>query len=517
MTLNAVATPHEQSALAAKRILDQGGNAVDAAIAAVAAQGVVAPETCGVGGDLFALIHRPGWDRPTALNASGRAGSGASIDRIPDREGTHFPRDHPMTVTIPGCVDGLVELSGELGSVGLSETLAPAIELARGGFGASYELARAFDMLQDVYRDNPAVSEMYPRGRPVMEGETIRRPALAETLEALATGGRDSFYEGRPGEDIVEATQEVITTEDLRRDQAEWIDAIGVEVAGQVAWTIPPNSQGYLGIGSLAIFEMLDAPADPSDPLWWHLLIESYRCLAWERDDVVADPNHAPLPNRLLMGRQRLERAAASVSRERAGVWPDRIGSLGGTAYLCVADSDGMGVSMIQSNYRGTGSPFGATRSGFLLQDRGSGFSLTRGHPNAVAPGKRPLHTLSPTLWTSGEETSWLLGTRGGAVQPQLVAQFAARSILGDQDLDAALAAPRWTVSDFGPGSQPALRVEPGISEDVISDLRGRGHTVALMDAPQPGWGPVSVIHIDGDVKQAGADPRVATSRALVW
>lgn len=517
MTLNAVATPHTLSALAAKRILDEGGNAVDAAIAAVAAQGVVAPETCGVGGDLFALVHVSGWDRPRALNASGRAGSEASIDRVPDAEGTHVPRDHPIAVTVPGCVDGLVELSEQFGTIDIGDVLAPAIELARGGFEVSYELARAFDMLQDVYGNNPAVSEMYPGGRPAAQGEIIKRPALAETLQSVATDGREGFYLGRAGEDIVESTQGVITRADLDRYQAEWIEAIGVEVADQVAWTLPPNSQGYLGPGSLAIFEMLDAPADPSDPLWWHLLIESFRCLAWERDDIVADPEHAPLPTELLMDRERLERAASTVSAERAGIWPDRIGSLSGTAYLCVADSSGMGVSVIQSNYHGTGSPFGAHRSGFLLHDRGAGFSLTKGHPNEVAPGKRPLHTLSPTLWTSGGEARWLLGTRGGAVQPQLVAQVAARAILGGQDLESALAAPRWTVSDFGPGSVPALRVEPGVSEALLEDLRGRGHTVTVLEDRQPGWGPVSIIEINSDGRRAGADPRVATSQSFVW
>jgi gamma-glutamyltranspeptidase/glutathione hydrolase len=517
LSLNAVATPHTLSTSAAIRILDDGGNAVDAAIAAIAAQGVVAPETCGVGGDLFALVHRKGWDRPRALNASGRAGSKASVDRVPGRDHVNVPRDHPMAVTIPGCVDGLFELSNELGSIGFDDVLAPAIELARDGFEASYELARAFKLLRDVYGDNPAVADMYPNGRPVAQGETIRRPALAETLERVAIEGRDGFYMGRAGEDIIASTQGIISADDLARHQAEWIDAIGVEVEGQVAWTIPPNSQGYLGPGALAVFEMLDPPTDPADPLWWHLLIESYRCLAWERDDIVADPEHAPLPADLMMDRERLERAASTVSREQAGIWPDRIGSLTGTAYLCVADSNGMAVSMIQSNYHGTGSPFGANRSGFLLQDRGAGFSLTRGHPNEVAPGKRPHHTLSPTLWTSGAETSWLLGTRGGAVQPQLVAQVAARAILGTHDLETALAAPRWTVSEVGPGSVPALRVEPGIPAEVLEDLRGRGHTVDVLDDRQPGWGPVSIIEMSDGARHAAADPRVATSNAQVW
>ncbi len=517
MTLNAVATPHTLSALAAKTILDQGGNAVDAAIAAVATQGVVAPETCGIGGDLFALVHAGGWSGPRALNASGRAGSGASVDLVSDHDGTNVPRDHPLAITIPGCVDGLATLSEELGTINLADALAPAIELARGGFEASHEMARAFSMLHPVYGDNPAVSDLYPDGRPVRQGERIRRPALAETLESVAEDGRDGFYLGRAGEDVVVSTEMIITPEDLEESQADWVEPIGVEVAEYQAWTIPPNSQGYLGPAALAIFEMLDPPESPADPLWWHLLIESYRCLAWERDDIVGDPDHAPLPTELLMDRHRLERAASTVSRERAGIWPDRVGTISGTAYLCVADSKGMGVSMIQSNYHGTGSPFGAERSGFLLHDRGAGFSLTRGHPNQVAPGKRPLHTLAPTLWTSGTETRWLLGTRGGAVQPQLVAQIAARAILGDQSLETALAAPRWTVNDFGPGSSARMRVEPGLPATLIQGLNDRGHTVEELEEQQPGWGPVSIIGMPRNARLAGADPRVETSHSLVW
>ena len=517
MTGHAVAAPHHLSAQAAKQILDSGGNAVDAAIAAVAVQGVVAPETCGIGGDLFALVHRPGWDRPRALNASGRAGSAATPDLVENPDSPHVPREHPLAVTIPGCIDGLVDLSTELGKLALGNSLAPAIELASAGFEVSRDLSTAFTALASVYERNPAVSDLYPAGRPVKAGETVTRPALAETLTTVASSGRDGFYSGRAGEDIVGAVGGLISLADLEQTQSEWIEPIGVEVAGYVSWTTPPNSQGYLGPATLAVLEILDPPSDPEDPAWWHLLIESYRCLAWERDDVVSDPNSAPLPLELYLDRDRLLRAAATVSPTRAGVWPQRIGALSDTAYLCVADSEGMGVSIIQSNYHGTGSPLGAARSGFLLRDRGAGFGLTKGHPNVIAPAKRPLHTLSPTLWTSGTDPTMLLGTRGGAVQPQLVAQVAARAVISRMSLDDAVAAPRWTVQDFGPGSEPVLQVEPGVRPEILSDLRGRGHQIEELDAPQPGWGPVSVIGMAGSERAAESDPRVDTTQAIVW
>lgn len=516
MTGRAVATPHNESSHAARLLLDAGGNAVDAAIAAIAVQGVVAPETCGVGGDLFALVHQPGWDRPRAINASGRAGSRAQPELIDDPSG-HVPRDHPLAVTIPGCVDGLVALSEELGKVSLADSLAPAVTLATEGFEASGEMAMALSSQQAVYKDNPAVADLYPKGRPIEPGQRLTRINLARTLQDLAEGGREAFYLGSPGEDIIQAVGGIITRDDMERSQASWVDPIGIEVGGHMAWTIPPNSQGYLGPGTLAVFEMLEPPEDPANPLWWHLLIESYRCLAWERNDVVADADHTPLPPGLLLDRERLERAAVSVSVDRAGVWPHRMGQDSGTAYLCVADEEGLSVSLIQSNYHGTGSPFGAARSGFLLHDRGAGFGLTAGHPNQLGPRKKPLHTLSPTLWTEGVEPRWLLGTRGGAVQPQLVAQVAARAILGREDPKTALAAPRWTISEFGPGSKPRVRVEPGLTDAVTSDLEGRGHEIEQVDSLQPGWGPVSLIEVEGDSRRAAADPRVRTSQSLVW
>lgn len=517
MSRRAVASPHRLSAAAGRRVLEAGGNAVDAALAIVAAQGVVAPETCGLGGDLFALIHAPGWDKPLALNSSGRAGSNADGSGLAAQGLRDIPADHPLAVTVPGCVDGLVTLSNELGSLPLGEVLAPAIELARYGFPASTEMSQAFTARERWYRDNPAAAPFYPNGRPVEPGELVIRPELAATLEALAeTGDRDTFYLGAPGEDIVEALGGTITMADLEVNQAEWVDPVPVEVFGLTAWAIPPNSQGYLGPATLAVFEMLDPPDDPNDPRWWHLLIEAYRCLAWERDDVVTDPGTAPLRPDLLVSPERLRRWAETIG-ETAGVWPDTPHRVSGTAYMCAADADGLGVSIIQSNYHGIGSPFGTARSGFILHDRGRGFTLTSGHPNQVLPGKRPMHTLSPTLWTRGDRPAWLIGTRGGDIQPQLVAQLAARIIGCGIDPAEAQAMPRWSTDDFGPGTGSTIKVEPDTPAAVVKDLRRRGHDITVVDGPQGGWGPMSVIGLDGDGRVAAADPRVDTTEAIVF
>ncbi len=466
---------------------------------------------------MFALIHRPGWTAPKALNASGRAGSNAIPNLLRDADATEVPREHPLTVTIPGCIDGFAALSTEFGALPLSDVLEPAITLARSGFEVSTEQASAFGRLATVYRDNPAVSDFYPLGRPVTRGERVTRLDLAMVLESVANEGRNAFYLGQAGEDIVGAVGGLITFSDLETSQAEWVDPIGVQVGGLESWTIPPNSQGYLGPATLAVFEMLEPPEDLESPIRQHLLIEAYRSLAWERNDLVADPDHVAQPVNLLFEADRLARAATSVSRSRTGTWPQGMGGSSGTSYLCVADATGMAVSIIQSNYRGTGSPFGAARSGFLLQDRGGGFSLTPGHANELGPGKRPLHTLSPTLWTGGPNPRWVLGTRGGSIQPQLVAQVGATAILGGADLEFAQTLPRWTVSDFGPYTEPRFLVEPGLAGDTLTELRGLGHVIEELETLQPGWGPLSLIELDGDIRHTAPDPRVDTTTALVF
>lgn len=474
---------------------------------------MVAPETCGVGGDLFALIHSNGEERPVAINASGRSGSGATAEVLREAGHRSVPPDHQLTVTIPGCVDGLTALSNRLGSLTLAACLEPAITLAEEGFPASDEQSRAFSVMGKVYADNPAVAGFYPGGAPVESGHTVTRTDLARTLRDLAEGGRDAFYGGIPGEDMAAVLGPFVTVEDMSRPQYEWVDPLAVAIGEDTAWTIPPNSAGYLGPATLAVFLRLDPPSDSSNPLWWHLMIEAHRSLAWERIQLVSDPDTAPLPPEGLVSDERLDKAAAGVSRERVGTWPTRPAVPSGTAYMCVTDGNGLSVSIINSNYYGTGSPFGAARSGFLLQDRGRGFSLEPGHPNELAPGKKPAHTLSPTLWTRNARTSWLVGTRGGDIQPQLVAQLAARAIVGGDDLVAAQTAPRWSMTEYGPGDRSAVSLEPGTGvEKALTEL---GHHLVIKDSLQPGWGPMSIVDRRSDEAKAAADPRVDTARAL--
>ena len=292
----AAVTPHELSTMAAIEIMSRGGNAVDGAIAANAVQGTVAPETCGVGGDLFALVYHPQKGNPPAcLNSSGRAGSGADASSLRQAGHRTMPEKGPPSVTVPGCVDGWYALSERFGRRPLAEVLGPAIRLAENGFAVSRELSEAWAANATQLLTQASASPMFPDGRPPRLGESITRPYLAETLRSVISG-RDSFYLDRLGTEIPQATDHLITKEDLARCQADWVDPWSVDVFGKTVWTTPPNSQGYLTLASLWIFEHLEVPPDLDSPDYWQGLIEAYRSMAWERDQALHDPQTGPPP-----------------------------------------------------------------------------------------------------------------------------------------------------------------------------------------------------------------------------
>ena len=507
-------SPHYLASEAALGIMEQGGTAVDGAIAADAMLAVVAPDTCGPGGDLFAIVHRPGDDQPTVLNASGRAGSGASAAGIRDQGLTEIPLRSHWSITIPGCVDGWEALIERFSTLALADDLAPSIDRAIDGFPASFELANSLERLQNRIGSQPSAATLYPTGNAPQPGATLRRPALALTLNAIADGGRSAFYLGPVGEGIVQATDGAITTEDLERRQIEWVTPASTDLFGLTAWTVPPNSQGWITLAALRIFEMLDPPRDPTDPAFQHALIESYRAVAWERADTTTDPDTAPMSASQLLDPERLTGRAAEVDRSQSRRWPIPKGAPGGTAYLTTRDSDGMVVSFIQSNFWGIGSGISAGATGVWLHNRGAGFDLLPGHPNELMPGRRPLHTLAPTLWTDGHRTRLVLGTRGGDQQPQLLAQVAANQLWAGADCDEAQRLPRWSIDSPASDDLPTIRYEPRYEPSTITGLTEMGHTLEPAEPWEAGWGPVSTITIDGLIR-GDADPRVSTATAI--
>jgi len=509
-----VVSPHYLASAAGIGILEQGGNAVDAAIAVNAVLGVVLPDTCGPGGDLFALVHTPGDATPSVLNASGRAGSGVTSDDMRDAGFGAIPMRSKWSITVPGCVDGWEALVARYGTLALSRLLAPGIEIARDGFPVSSELASSLTRIRDLIADQPSSQPFYRDGQAAAAGATMRRPRFGDTLEAIADGDRSAFYSGPVGSGIIEATGGAITKEDLERPQADWVAPLKSTIFDRSAWTVPPNSQGYLTLATLKIFEMLDPPDDPNDPLYQHLLIESYRSVAWEREDTAVDPDHTLASEEELVADDRLAERAATINPNRAGRWPMPRRSPGGTAYMTVRDATGMGISLIQSNFWGIGSGRSAGATGVFLHNRGAGFNLIPGHQNEFAPQKRPLHTLSPTLWTHGSSLDLLLGTRGGDQQPQYLAQFAASFYHAHNCTDDSQALPRWSMAQPAPGTDSVVEYESRTAPSTIRGLRDRGHVVEVVGPYEQGWGPVSAIDTGREMK-GSADPRITTSAAL--
>ncbi|RPI20741.1 MAG: gamma-glutamyltranspeptidase, partial [Actinobacteria bacterium] len=278
-------------------------------------------------------------------------------------------------------------------------------------------------------------------------------------------------------------------------------------------WVVPPNSQGYLTIGSAAVIDRLEPPDDPEDPRSWHLAIEAYRSLAVDRNDLVSDPKFAPEPPGALVSDERIAERARRVDPGRAGDFTSPSPAPGGTAYLAVIDAAGLAVSFIQSNFMGIGSGLGAGDAGFFLHNRGAGFDLRPGHPNELRPGRRPMHTLAPTLWTRRGSLDLVLGTRGGDQQPQLLMQFAAAHYHAGTSIEDTQQLPRWTMSlPAHTGSQ--IDVEARFPEATVGGLVARGHSVTAADEWMAGWGPISAIDAGGGMRGA-ADPRVTTSAAI--
>ncbi|KAB8173792.1 gamma-glutamyltransferase family protein [Microbispora catharanthi] len=496
-----VCTVDHLASAAGVAMLDEGGNAVDAAIAANAVLAVTAPHMCGLGGDLFALVHD---GTVSALNASGRAGSGADPGRLRAEGLGRMPHLYDIrSVPVPGCADGWLALHERYARLPLAGLLAPAIRLAAEGFPASPLLAPGGEFIGSL----PGAGDFAAARR---AGDVIRRPGVARALTALGEGGRAAFYQGEFGKGLLELGGGEYTEEDLARPNADWVEPLSAEVFGHRIWTVPPNSQGYLLLLALEILAELGTPADPADPRWAHLLVESARAAGHDRLDVLHEAAAAPL------GTAAARRAL--VDPERRSPLPDAPAGPGDTTYLCVVDGDGMGVSLIQSNASGFGSLLFEPSTGINLHNRGIGFSLTPGHPAEYGPGRRPPHTLCPALVTRPDGTlRTVLGTMGGDAQPQILLQLVTRLLAHGQTPGEAIAAPRWALGS-GTGfdtwrSAPVVEVEEGAP--WADGLRERGHAVETVEWGS-NFGHAHLIDLlPSGVLAGAADPRALIGAAL--
>jgi gamma-glutamyltranspeptidase / glutathione hydrolase len=504
----AVAAANHLAARAGAAMLERGGTAADAAVAAAATMAVTSPHMCGLGGDLFAIVVASGAP-PAALNASGHAGSGADPARLRSEGHTRMPfRDDIHTVTVPGCVDGLIALHARFGTLALAEVLAPAIGLARDGFPVSLTLADASQVLAPEVR-----AAAFGAPDALVRGRRLTVPGVGQALADVADGGRNAFYEGAAGRALRALDEGLFSEEDLRTVQADWVQPLSLDAFGRRLWTIPPNSQGYLALAGAWIAEQVGVPEDPADEMWAFALVEAARQAAHDRLAVLHDrADGAALisPERLAPRAQAIRNQAA---RGLADVYSD-----GDTTYLCAVDGDRTGVSLIMSNAAGFGSHLVLEEHGVFLHNRGMGFSLQEGHPAEFGPGRRPPHTLSPLAVTRQDGAlDAVLGTMGGDAQPQIVLQLLARTLLAEEDPGTAVDAPRWSLTrEESDGfdvwereDPPIVALEYGAPAAWAEGLRRRGYRVHEAGSGEGGFGHAQVIQVARDDMLGGAaDPR---------
>jgi gamma-glutamyltranspeptidase/glutathione hydrolase len=501
------------AAQAGVAMLRAGGTAADAAVATSAVLAVTSQHMCGLGGDLLAMVARPG-EPPVALNASGRAGSGADADRLRADGFTTMPFHGDIrSVTVPGCVDGWVALHHRFGRLPMSVVLEPARNYAEAGFPATPTLAAAVPDVAHL----PGAAD-YTEAGPLAAGDRVRRPGVARTLAAIADGGRAAFYEGEFGQGLLALGAGEFTAADLAVSGADWVPALSADAWGHRIWTVPPGSQGYLTLAGAWIAAGLPLPDAPDDPAWAHLLIEAAWQAAYDRPAVL----HEHADGAGLIHPARLAPRRARISRSRTAVGGGTFGS-GGTIALCAVDADRLGVCVLQSNAAGFGSLLVVPEVRIFLHNRGIGFSLEPGHPGQYRPGRRPAHTLSPTVVTTTDgELRGVLGTMGGDSQPQILLQVLARWLAAHQSPGEAITAPRWALaggtSAFETWRAPddvVLLVEGHAPPSWVPGLAERGHRVMTTGPFNAAFGYAHLISVEPDHLAAGSDPRPRSGAAV--
>lgn len=488
-----VASSHPMASRVGVGILESGGNAVDAAIAVNAALAVLEPVACGPGGDLFAIVHEATSGELYGLNASGRAPAALTIDDVePEEDGT-IPLYSPYAWTVPGAVDGWVTLHERFGKLPLAEVLAPAIRLAEDGAPVPQVIAGAWARSAEVFGELPGFADVFlPDGEAPEEGEVFRNPALARTLRKVAAEGRAGFYEGEVARQIVTFSEEhggFFSLEDFARHTSEWVEPVSAEYRGVRLWELPPNGQGIAALQMLNVLSHFDLAGMGRDSVdFWHVMTEAKKLAFADRARYYADPAMVDVPLAGLVspgyGRRQAERIDMKAAADAVEPGNPRLEE-GDTTYLAVGDAEGNLVSLIQSNYTGFGSGYVVPSLGFGIQNRGALFSLDPDHPNALAPGKRPFHTIIPAFLSRDGKPWCAFGVMGGATQPQGHVQIVVNLVDFGMNLQEAGDAPRFvhrgssqptgTVMDDG----GVLHLETGLPWEVIRGLIRRGHDVA--------------------------------------
>ena len=508
----AVATSQPLASAAGLEVLRQGGNAIDAAVAAAAVLGVTEPHMTGIGGDMFAIVWLAKEQKLVALNASGRAGSLMTRETLQARGFRAGSQQGVMSVTVPGALAGWDKLVRTYGKRTLAQALQPAIAYARDGFPVSPIIAAQWaNETNFLKRDSAAAATFLPGGHAPKAGEWFRNPDLARTLQEIADKGTGTFYGGALGQRIVarlSALDGFVTLDDLKKNAPTWVTPISVPFRGYRVWELPPNNQGIAALEMLRILEPYDLEAmGQNSATYLHYLIEAKKLAYADLDRFVGDPDHLDMPAEALLTDEFIaeRRGHMNTTRAQERVDPGPARTKSETVYLTTADAEGNMVSFINSNYDYFGSGIVVPGTGFALHNRGAGFTLTPGLPNTVAPGKRPFHTLIPgfvTQTVNGREQAYMsFGLMGGGVQAQGHVQFLLNYFVFGMDLQAAIDAPRFRHYD---GLRVAL--ETPITDAVRDSLKALGHV--LIDQPPIAFGGAQAIVRLPKGYAAASDPR---------
>ncbi len=515
-----IATSQPLASAAGLRVLQQGGNAFDAAVTAAAVLAVVEPTMNGAGGDLFALVYDAKAKQVRALNASGRAPARATPDEFHRRGLDAIPYRGELSVSVPGVVDGWAELLARYGTIPLSRALEPAIGYARDGYAVSEIIANQWKDAEPLLaRDSAAAATFLPGGHSPAAGEVFRNPDLAATLEQIARGGRDAFYKGPIAKAIADDMRQrhgLLTEADFAANHPDWVEPISTTYRGYDVLELPPNTQGVVALEMLNILEGFDLRAmGQNSAAYLHLLVEAKRMAFADRDAWLADAGSVPAAalTRMLSKEYAAERRKQFDADHAAADYQpltlpgssqipeEHPQAHGDTIYMTVADRDGNVVSLIQSIFEAFGSGIVAGRTGIVLHNRGALFTLQPGHPNIIAPGKRPFHTLVPAMVLK-DRRPWLsFGVMGGDMQPQGHVQVLLNLIDFGMNIQEAGEAPRFRHSAAG------LALESAISPEARFGLSRRGHSIVTQIGMFGGFQGILFDQRSG-VMMGGSDPR---------
>jgi gamma-glutamyltranspeptidase/glutathione hydrolase len=505
------ATSHALATVTALNVLQDGGNAMDAAVAACAVQCVVEPQSTGIGGDCFCLIAPGGEEKIVAFNGSGRAPAGADPDWYVEQGITKIEQPTPHAVTVPGAVDAWQTLLAKYGTKDLGELLQPAIRFAREGYPVTSRVASDWAANIPILSHDPTTREVFltENGKPPAEGQVHRQTKLAATLERIAKEGRDGFYTGPVAEDIVSRLQSLggrHSLVDFAAAKGEFVTPIKTEYRGNTVYECPPNGQGIVALEILNILSGYDlASMDPLSVERLHIEIEAARLAYGDRDAVVADPDRAQVPMDWMLSAEHAAELRNAIIADRAmqNIPQPLLPTHHDTIYLCVVDKDRNAVSFINSLFTAFGSGIMGPKSGVMLQNRGCGFVVKRGHPNCIAPNKRPLHTIIPGMVARGGKAIMPFGVMGGQYQAAGHAHFLSNHIDFDMDVQEAIDFPRVLSTPNG----KEVDVESGVPERVAKGLAALGHKIVKATKPI-GGGQAIKIDWERGTLTGGSDPR---------